>query len=90
MKRLIRSQQCDCLPKGIARNILEMHDGNDDGRLDFEEFYALSQEHTWLFKGYVARYCRMVVPSPHRDDADQTGRYKRFYLKKNTCGGFFD
>lgn len=79
MKRLIRSQQCDGLPKGVARNILEMHDGNGDGRLDFNEFYALSQEHTWLFKGFVARYCRMLVPSPHREEIDQTGRYKRFY-----------
>lgn len=78
MKRLIRSQQCDVLPKGIARKILERHDANEDGRLDFEEFYALSQEHTWLFKGLVVRYCKMLVPSPHREEFDQTGRYKRF------------
>lgn len=73
MKRLIRRHQCEQIPKGIARQILEMHDTNNDERLDFEEFYALSQEHEWLFKGFLIKYCRMIVPSPHREGQDETG-----------------
>ena len=52
-----------------------MHDTNNDGRLSFEEFYALSQQHSWLFKGYVVKYCQMIVPSPHREAQDQPGNY---------------
>lgn len=78
MKGLIRRHQCDSLPKGIARNILEMHDVNDDGRLDFEEFYRMSLQQPWLFKGMLIKYCKMIVPSPHREEVDQTGTYTRF------------
>lgn len=78
MKRLIRGQQCDSLPKGVARSIMEMHDVNNDGRLDFEEFYRLSRQNEWLFKGMLVKYCKMIVPSPHREAVDQTGTYTRF------------
>lgn len=83
MKRLIQRHQCESLPKGIARSILDMHDSNNDGRLDFEEFYSLSQEHGWLFKGFLVKYCKMIVPSPHRDDEDQPGILKYAYLHGN-------
>lgn len=76
MKRLIQRHQCESLPKGIARSILDLHDGNADGKLDFEEFYAMSQEHAWLFKSFLVKYCKMIVPSPHRDEEeDQPGKY---------------
>lgn len=78
MKRLIRCQQCEDMPKGITRNILDLHDENNDGRLDFEEFYRLSREHQWLLKGMLVKYCKMIVPSPRREEVDQTGTYKRF------------
>lgn len=73
MRQLIQRHQCEELPKGIAKCILEMHDGDADGRLDFEEFYLLSQQESWLFKGFLVRYCKMIVPSPHREEEDQTG-----------------
>lgn len=72
MKQLIRRHQCDAIPKGVARQILEVADDDGDGRLDFEEFYAMSQEHNWLFKGFMVKYCRMIVPSPHREEVDET------------------
>lgn len=78
MKRLIRSQRCEGLPKGMAGAILEVHDENGDGRLDFEEFYRMSQQNQWLFKGMLIKYCKMIVPSPHREEVDQTGTYTRF------------
>lgn len=74
MKQLIRRHQCDNIPKGVARQILECADDDGDGRLDFEEFYAMSQEHNWLFKGFVVKYCRLIVPSPKREEVDETGK----------------
>lgn len=73
MKQLIRRHQCDDIPKGVARQILECADDDGDGRLDFEEFFAMSQEHNWLFKGFVVKYCRLIVPSPRREEVDETG-----------------
>lgn len=73
MKQLIRRHQCDAIPKGVARQILEVADDDGDGRLDFEEFFKMAQEHNWLFKGFVVKYCKMIVPLPHREEVDETG-----------------
>lgn len=82
MKDLIRRHQCNQIPKGVARQILEMHDTNNDGRLDFEEFYDMSKHHEWLFKNFLVRYCRMIVPSPHRVAGDEVGKCLIYYFYK--------
>lgn len=74
MKELIKHHQCEDIPKEVARQILQMNDDDSNGRLDFEEFYQLSQRHKWLFEGLLTRYCRMIVPSPHRPEQDQVGK----------------
>lgn len=86
MKRLVRNkQQCGDMPRGVARRVLKMADEDGDGRLDFEEFFALSQEHDWLVGHYVARYCHWIVPDPHRHDMstggapDQIGERRVFF-----------
>lgn len=81
VKRLIRNKQCSEMPRGVARRVLKMADEDGDGRLDFEEFFALSQEHDWLVGHYVARYCHWIVPDPHRNDSiagspDQIGEWR--------------
>lgn len=52
---------------------MEMHDANNDGKLDFEEFFKLSQKHNWVVRDLCVKYCRYVVP--RRDGAvfDETG-----------------
>lgn len=74
MKNLIRHHQCEDIPKEVARQILLKHDDDANGRLDFEEFYQLSQQHQWLLRGYLVRYCKMIVPSPHRPEQDEVGK----------------
>ena len=51
-----------------------MSDEDSDGSLDFEEFYQLSLRQEWLFSRLVFKYCKMIVPSPHRPEIDETGK----------------
>lgn len=74
MKILIRHHQCDQIPKEVARQILAMHDEDENNRLDFEEFYRLTQRHDWIFRGLLVKYCKMIVPSPHRPEQDEVGK----------------
>lgn len=75
----MRNKQCSEMPPGVARRVLQMADEDGDGRLDFEEFFRLSQEHDWVMGHYMARYCHWIVPDPHREltsdgmSPDQTG-----------------
>lgn len=75
LKKLIKENpgQCADLPKGITKEMLKMHDDNNDGQLDFEEFFKLSQNHNWVVRDWCVKYCRYVVP--RRDGAihDETG-----------------
>lgn len=65
---------CTDLPKGLAKAILSTHDADGDGRLDFEEFFNLSQQHNWLVRDMCVKYCRFVVPSRTGGQmADETG-----------------
>lgn len=72
VRRMVRTNQCSEMPRGVSRRILKMADEDGDGRLDFEEFFRLSQEHDWVVGHYVARYCQWLVPDPHRG-ASATG-----------------
>jgi rhomboid-related protein 1/2/3 len=70
---MIKENQCEDFPKGLATAILKNSDTNNDGRLDFEEFYKMSQYHTWLFKDLCVKYCRYVVPLRSGAIGDETG-----------------
>lgn len=78
LRQLIKERQCDDLPKGLAKKILQMHDADGDGHLDFDEFFALSQEHRWLVRDICVKYCRMVVPRRSGGHSDETGEFIRF------------
>jgi hypothetical protein len=77
LKRLIKENpgQCQDLPKGITKQLHKMADQDQDGQLDFDEFYQMSQEHKWILKDLCVKYCRAFVP--RRDGAfhDETGEW---------------
>jgi rhomboid-related protein 1/2/3 len=78
LKKLLKDNpnQCTDLPKGLAKAILSTHDDDGDGRLDFEEFFALSQQHSWLVRDLCIKYCRYVVPRRAGGAiSDETGEY---------------
>lgn len=74
LKNHIRNFPCRNLPEYLANHILRMSDEDSDGVLDFEEFYRLSLRQDWLFSRLVFNYCKMLVPSPHRPEQDETGK----------------
>ncbi|XP_055305012.1 rhomboid-related protein 2-like [Sitodiplosis mosellana] len=77
LKQHIKNLQCR-LPEYLAEHIFRMSDEDSDGALNFEEFYQLSLRQKWLFSHLVFRYCKMIVPSPNRPEADETdGAYER-------------
>lgn len=83
LKQHIKNFQCRNLPDYLAKHILRMSDDDSDGALDFEEFYQLSLRQEWLFSRLVFKYCKMIVPSPHRPEEDETGKNTHiifFYL----------
>lgn len=80
LKNHIRNYQCRNLPDYLAKHILKMSDEDSDGVLDFEEFYQLSLRQEWLFSRLVFKYCRMIVPLPHRPEGDQTGKMTSFII----------
>lgn len=79
MKNLIRHHQCEQIPKEVARQILLMHDDDANGRLDFEEFFKLAKQHEWIFRGLLVKYCKILVPSPHRPEQDEVGKILHMY-----------
>jgi rhomboid-related protein 1/2/3 len=78
LKNLIKQNpgQCQDLPKGISKAMLKMHDIDNDGQLDFEEFYKLSQEHNWVVREWCVKYCRTFIPRRDGVVADETGEFK--------------
>nr|XP_029733954.1 rhomboid-related protein 2-like isoform X2 [Aedes albopictus] len=78
LKRMINNRRCPDLPKGFVKNLLKTADTNNDGHLDFEEFYQMSREHHYLFRDMCVRYCKLVVPSRNPATVDETdGEYER-------------
>lgn len=80
LKRLIKENpgQCQELPKGISKEILKHADSDNDGQLNFEEFYNLSLEHNWIVRDWCVKYCRMVVPRRDGGAPDETGEIMLF------------
>ncbi|XP_029733981.1 rhomboid-related protein 2 isoform X2 [Aedes albopictus] len=78
LKRMINNRRCPDLPKGFVKNLLKTADTNNDGHLDFEEFYQMSREHHYLFRDMCVRYCKLVIPSRNPATVDETdGEYER-------------
>lgn len=77
MRRLVREHPARCseLPKGLAKTVLNIHDEDGDGRLSFDEFFNLSQEHNWLVRDWCVKYCRYIVPRRNGAVADETGKF---------------
>lgn len=73
LKRMINNRRCPDLPKGFVKNLMKNADQNNDGHLDFEEFYQMSREHHYLFRDMCVRYCKLVVPNRNPANADETG-----------------
>ncbi|XP_062565788.1 rhomboid-related protein 2 isoform X1 [Armigeres subalbatus] len=73
LKRMINSRRCPDLPKGFVKNLMKNADQNNDGHLDFDEFYQLSREHHYLFRDMCVRYCKLVCPSRNPATVDETG-----------------
>lgn len=69
MKHLIHEKKCADMPKDLALHLLKLSDTNNDGRLDFEEFYKLSLEHPYFLCEMYIKYCKAVVPK--RNDAEE-------------------
>lgn len=76
LKNYIRNRQCRQLPENLAAHILRMHDDDMNGQLDFEEFYRMSVRQEWLFSRLLAKYCKLIVPSPHRPGQDEIGKHR--------------
>ncbi|XP_049541255.1 protein rhomboid [Anopheles darlingi] len=77
LRRLIKDKKCPDIPKEVVHEVLKNSDGNNDGHLDFEEFYKLSTEHPYIFRDLCIRYCRVVVPRRTPNIGDETdGEYE--------------
>ncbi|XP_058975088.1 protein rhomboid [Musca domestica] len=78
LKGLIEAGLCRDIPPNVAQQILKMSDNDNNGYLDFEEFYAMSKRHKWMIRNLLASYCRMVVPPPKPLEGDQLdGAYEK-------------
>ncbi|XP_073831660.1 rhomboid-related protein 2-like [Musca autumnalis] len=71
LKALIAADLCGDIPHNVTQQILKMSDNDNNGYLDFEEFYAMSKRHKWTIHNLLASYCRMFVPPPKALENDQ-------------------
>ncbi|XP_058463955.1 rhomboid-related protein 2 isoform X2 [Malaya genurostris] len=85
LKRMINHRRCPDLPKGFVKNLMKTADLNNDGHLDFEEFYQMSREHHYLFRDMCVWYCRMVVPNRNPAIADEPGAASAFQRQISTA-----
>ncbi|EDW30651.1 GL26733 [Drosophila persimilis] len=78
LKELISDGYCRDIPAYIAEQILRRSDVDNNGHLDFEEFYTMSLHHKWMVRNILARYCRYVVPPPKPLEGDEPdGAYEK-------------
>ncbi|KAH8304208.1 rhomboid-related protein 2 [Drosophila kikkawai] len=78
LKELISDGYCRDIPAYISAQILKRSDQDNDGHLDFEEFYSMSLHHKWMARNLLARYCRYVVPPPKPLEGDEPdGAYEK-------------
>lgn len=80
LKLMIRNHQCDNIPENLAHHILRMHDEDSNGKLDFDEFYRMSLQQEWLISRLMKRYCKLIVPSPHRPEEDEIGKINFLFI----------
>ncbi|XP_017869332.1 PREDICTED: protein rhomboid [Drosophila arizonae] len=78
LKGLISCGRCHDIPPHITEQILRRSDTDNNGHLDFEEFYAMSLHHKWMIRNMLTRYCRYVVPPPRPLEGDELdGAYEK-------------
>lgn len=75
-----RSVECGNIPVSLANLILDMHDEDSNGKLDFDEFYQMSLQQEWLFSRFLKSYCKYLVPAPRREGEDQIGDFIFFFF----------
>lgn len=64
LKKLVERnpEQCKDIPKGVTEHLHQTHDENNDGKLDFEEFYKLARKNHWVVADWCAKYCEYIIP----------------------------
>jgi rhomboid-related protein 1/2/3 len=55
-----RPNQCQDIPEGFCRTIGN-YDADDNGQLDFEEFFKMCKEHHWLVRDWGVKYCAFLI-----------------------------
>lgn len=74
LKNMIETEGRHHIKADIIR-LLKKCDENEDGQLNFEEFYQLSKDRTWLIRQMMKSYCKLVV-APRKKrcrENDETG-----------------
>lgn len=76
---MINDKECTDMPDRLAKAVLNKHDDNGDGKLDFDEFFRLSQKERWLVRDFCVNACKFVVPPRKTGDSLKF----RYEFKKN-------
>lgn len=75
---MIKTEERHHIKAHIVR-LLKKYDKNEDGQLNFEEFYQLSKDRTWIIRQMVKSYCQLVV-------APRKKRYRfQIYATRSMC-----
>lgn len=49
--------------KKLAKNVIEKYDKNKDGKIDFEEFTIVVNNHQWILNRYLKNYISIFAPN---------------------------